>query len=87
MTGVTFPVGFGYSKLVVEADTGTNCKNAVGLHNAHTAGGLVKVTYLDGGHTDTIYLAAGVYVSCRVALVWSTGTDAALLTKIHALYG
>jgi hypothetical protein len=75
MNGVTFPAGFG-----------TNCKNSVGLHNAHTSGGLVKVTYLDGVHTDTIYLAAGVYVACRVGLVWSTGTDAALIGKIHALY-
>ena len=86
MHGVGFDVGFGYSLLVTEADTGTNCKNAVGLHNAHTAGGLVKVTYADGVHIDTIYLAAGVYVKCRPGLVWSTGTDAALLTKIHALY-
>ena len=86
MDGVTFPAGFGYSLPVTLADAGTNCKNSVGLHNSHTAGGLVKVTYLDGVHTDTIYLAAGVYLACRVGLVWSTGTDAALAATIHALY-
>lgn len=85
--GVMWPVGFGYSKAVTAADTGENCKNAIGLHNSHaTEGGIVKITY-DNGLTDSIYFAPGVYVGCRPKLVWSTGTDADIVDDIHALYG
>lgn len=86
MNGVVFSPGFGYSKAVKASDTDDNCTNSVGLHNASENGGLVKVTYLDG-HTDTIYMAGGLYLVCRVRRVWSTGTAPAIASSIHALYG
>lgn len=86
MYGVTFSPGFGYSKAVTASDTVNNCTNCVGLHNASDTGGTVKVTYLDD-HVDSIYMAGGLFLSARVKRVWSTGTDAAIVGSIHALYG
>lgn len=86
MNGVVFSPGYGYSKAVTASDTADNCKNCVGLHNASDTGGTVKVTYLDG-QTDSIYMAGGLFLSARVRRVWSTGTDAAIVGSIHALYG
>lgn len=83
MNGVVFPVGFGYSKLLVLSDTVDNCKNSIGIHNAAAVGGIVKLTYA-GDQVDSIYLNPGEKVACRAKRVWLNGTDPALL--MHGLW-
>lgn len=84
--GVMWAPGYRGSKVLTLSDTAdVDPGGCVGLHNAHTSGGLVKVTYANG-MVDTIYLSAGVFLSAHVTRVWSTGTDVALAAKIHALY-
>ena len=60
----------------------TNCY----VHNSHTAAGLVKVNTASGVSL-TVMINSGDTFPLAVSRVWSTGTDAALLSNLVGLVG
>jgi hypothetical protein len=72
-TGFDLPVARN-AKLVTPADTGTNCKGAIGIHNATATAGAVKVTLgaKAGGATVSLYLGAGAVLYVEIDNVWAT---------------
>ena len=72
-TGYEIPVAR-RAATVTPADTGTNCKGAIGLHNATSAGGAIKVTLTAqaGGGTVTLWVAAGAVLYLQFDNVWAT---------------
>lgn len=74
------------AKTVTPADTGTNCKGAIAVHNATAAGGAVKVTLgpKGGALAVTIYIPAGGVIYLEVDNVWATPAPPA---TIVAFYG
>lgn len=56
------------------------------VHNTHTAQAIVKVTTARGV-SDTVMINSGDIFPLAVRRVWSTGTDAAVLTLLKGLVG